>query len=98
MPTTESRGLRRYDAAKQVKGRKRHLVVNTLGLPLRVAVQATDLQDRDGQPDDLPRLRVIWGEGGDQGPKLGDWGQGTWQLCMVRRDPAADGFEVLPKR
>ena len=105
--TTETPGLRGYDAGQKVKGRKRHLVVDTLGLPLKVAVQAADVQDRDGArqvldrlQDDFPRLRVVWADRGYQGPKLGAWvqEQGTWQLHIVRRDPAARGFEVLPKR
>ncbi len=104
--TTETRGLRGYDAAKKVKGRKRHLVVDTLGLPLKVVVHAADIQDRDGArqvldrlQDDFPRLRVIWGDGGYQGSKLDNWvqEQGTWQLRMVRRDPATKGFAVLPQ-
>ena len=105
--TTETPGVRGYDAAKKVTGRKRHRVVDTLGLPLKVVVHAADLQDRDGArrvleglQDDGPRLRVVWGDGGYRGPKLGDWvqGQGTWQLQIVRRDPEAEGFEVVPKR
>ena len=105
--TTETRGVRGYDAAKKVKGRKHHLVVDMLGLPLKGVVHAADIQDRDGArlvfeglQDDCPRLRVVWGDGGYQGPKLGDWvqGQGTWQLHIVRRDPDAAGFEVVPKR
>lgn len=83
--TTETPGRRGYDAGKKVKGHKRHLVVDTLGLPLQ---------------DDFPRLRVVWADEGYRGPKLGDWvkAQGTWQLDIVRRDPDAEGFEVLPKR
>ena len=105
--TTETPGLRGYDAGQQVKGRKRHLGVDTLGRPLRVAVPAADIQDRDGArqvldrlQDDFPRLRVVWADRGYQGPKLGDWveAQGTWQLQIVRRDPDAEGFEGLPKR
>ena len=105
--TTETRGLRGYDAGKKGQGRKRHLVVDTLGLPLKVAVHAADVQDRDGARqvldrlrDDFPRLRVVWADEGCRGPKLGDWvkGQGSWQLDIVRRKPAATGFEVLPRR
>lgn len=44
-------GTSGYDAAKKVKGRKRHLVVDTLGLLLAVTVTAASVQDRDGAPD-----------------------------------------------
>ena len=43
---------------------------------------------------------MVWGDSSYQGPTLGDWVQahGTWQLRLVRRDPAAEGFAVVPKR
>ena len=44
----EMAGLRSYDAGKKVKGRKRHLVADTMGLLLAVVVHTTDFQDRDG--------------------------------------------------
>ena len=50
------RGPRGYDAGKKVKGRKRHIVVDTLGLPLAVAVHPADIQDRDGARLVLARL------------------------------------------
>lgn len=105
--TTETRGPRGYDAAKKVKGRKRHLVVDTLGLPLKVVVHTAAIQDRDGArqvldclQDDCPRRRVIWGDSGYQGAQLEAWvqAQGNGQLQLVRRDPAAQGFQVLPTR
>ena len=105
--TTAPPGLRGYDAGKKIKGRKRHLVVDTLGLPLRVVVHAADVQDRDSArqvldrlQDDFPRLSVVWADEGYRGPKPGDWvkGQGAWQLDIVRRNTDAEGFEVLPKR
>ena len=105
--TTEQPGPRGYDAGKKVTGRKRHLVVDTLGLLLAVAVHAADLQDRDGARlvrarlgDRLPRLQVIWADASYTGPKLGDWVRAvmTWTLDIVRRRPAAEGFEVLPRR
>jgi hypothetical protein len=46
--TTESGGPRGYDAAKKVKGRKRHVVTDTSGLLVGVAVHPADVQDRDG--------------------------------------------------
>lgn len=84
--TTEQPGPRGYDAGKQVTGHKRHLVVDTLGLLLAMAVHAADLQDRDG-------ARLVLA-------RLGDWVRAvmTWTLIIVRRPPEAEGFEVLPKR
>ena len=70
----EPPGLWGYDTGKKGQGRKRHPVVDTLELPLRAAVQAADVQDRDGTR------------------------QGACLLDMVRRNPDAEGFEVLPKR
>jgi len=55
--TTESGGIRGYDAGKKVKGRKRHIVVDTLGLMFGLEVHAADIQDRDGAPDVLKRVR-----------------------------------------
>ncbi len=67
--TTEQGGLRGYDAGKKVTGRKRHLLVDTLGLVLMV-VHAANVQDRQGAKMVLPRakqgcprLRVIWSSG-----------------------------------
>ena len=48
--TTESGGPRGYDAAKKVKGRKRHIVTDTTGLMVGAAVHPADVQDRDGAP------------------------------------------------
>lgn len=48
--TTESGGISGYDAGKKIKGRKRHIVTDTLGLLLFVIVHAADIQDRDGAP------------------------------------------------
>ena len=49
--TTEAGGERGYDAAKKIKGRKRHLAVDTLGLPIKGQVTAADVQDRSALPD-----------------------------------------------
>jgi putative transposase len=90
-----------------VKGRKRHLVVDTEGLLLAVAVHPADLQDRDGARlvlDRLrhrfPRLQHLWADAGYSGPKLGDWVQETtdWTLEIVRRAEPGSGFRVLPRR
>jgi putative transposase len=96
-----------YDAHKNIKGRKRHLLVDTLGLPLSVYVTSADVQDRVGARSLLtglkpfvPRLKKIWADGAYTGEKLAGWleEQGGWELEIVERDPKAKGFEVLPKR
>src|SRR5579864_2596927 len=48
--TTESGGPRGYDAGKKIKGRKRHIVTDTLGLLVGAIVHAASIQDRDGAP------------------------------------------------
>ncbi len=106
--TMEVAGPRGYDAGKKVKGRKRHIVVDTLGLLLAVVVYTADLQDRDGARgvlarlgDRFPRLQVIWADGGYHGPKLGTWPAlqaPDWVLDIVSRPTPAPGFLVLPRR
>jgi transposase len=49
--TTEAGGPKGYDAGKKVKGRKRHVAVDTLGLPIKCQVTSADVQDRDALPD-----------------------------------------------
>src|ERR671933_331566 len=96
-----------YDAHKNVKGRKRHLLVDTLGLPLSVYVTSADVQDRVGArcllaglKPFVPHLKKIWADGAYAGEKLAAWleEQGGWELQIVERDPEARGFEVLAKR
>ena len=55
--TTEVGGIRGYDAGKKVSGRKRHLVVDTLGLILAVVVHGAEVQDQDGARLLLERMR-----------------------------------------
>jgi putative transposase len=89
-----------------VSGRKRHLVVDTLGLLLAIVVHAADVQDRDGAKlvlaelrGGFPRLSLIWADGGYAGQLLG-WAQeaGQWAIEVVKRPVAQRGFAVLPKR
>ena len=105
--TTESGGIRGFDAGKKVKGRKRHIVVDTIGLLVGLVVHAADIQDRDGAPAVLksilkrwPWLRHIFADGGYAGPKLSGALQkvGTFTLEIVKRTDKAKGFEVLPRR
>ena len=104
--TTEAGGERGYDAGKQIKGRKRHLVVDTLGLILLVIVHSAGIQDRDGAKGVLSRVRDqyrsikrIWADGIYAG-KLVDWVRDKLHIILdiVKRDPEQRGFKVLPKR
>jgi len=96
-----------YDAHKNVKGRKRHLLVDALGLPLSVYVTSADAQDRVGAQcllaglkPLLPRLQKIWADGAYTGEKLASWckEQGGWELEIVERSADTEGFAVLPHR
>lgn len=104
--TTEAGGPRGYDAAKKVTGRKRHILVDTMGLLLAVVVHAANIQDRDGAKlvlskvtACLPRLALIWADGGYAG-QLIEWVQTHcgWVLEIIKRPPDSKGFQVLPRR
>jgi len=105
--TTEVGGERGYDAGKKVKGRKRHIVVDTLGHLLEVVVHAADIQDRDGaklvlaklSPATQERLRRLWADGGYAGALI-DWVREHLDavLEIITKDPNQVGFQVLPRR
>ena len=89
-----------------MNGRKRHIVVDTIGLILAVVVHAANIQDRDGArlvlerlKAGFERLKLIWADGGYAG-KLVEWAKafGGWVVEIVRRRDGAAGFEVLPRR
>jgi len=101
--TFASRG---YDAAKKINGRKRHLLTDTLGLLLDVLVTPASTTDRDAARillpaaiRRLPRLSLIWADGGYRG-HLQDWAAQHLSLVLdvVRRSDEVSGFEVLPRR
>lgn len=105
--TTESGGISGYDAGKKVKGRKRHIMTDTLGLMLFVVVHSAGIQDRDGAPDvfkairhRFPWLRHVFADGGYGGDKLRSAlsGHGDWTIEIIKRSDTASGFEVLPRR
>ena len=105
--TAESGGPRGYDAGKKIKGRKRHILVDTGGRLVAAKVQPADVQDRDGAPDLLaeacrrfPGLRLVFADGAYAGPKLAGAlrGLGDLTLRIVKRGAAAEGFAVLPRR
>jgi putative transposase len=104
--TTDRGGDRGYDAGKKIGGRKRHVLVDTLGLLLIAVVQPASIQDRDGAKAVLlqargrfPRLRLIWADGGYAG-RLIDWVKRTygWLLRTVLRPAGSQGFVLLPRR
>ena len=99
--------MRGYDAGKKIKGRKRHIVTDTLGLMVGLVVHSADVQDRDGAAcvlqsirSSFPWLRHVFADGGYAGPKLrGALAKiGDWNLQIVKRSDIAKGFELLPRR
>jgi putative transposase len=105
--TTEAGGERGYDGGKKITGRKRHLVVDTLGLLLAVVVHSAGLQDQDGARQVLTRLQarfgrltIIWGDAAYGRAGLADWVKATfgWVLQTILRPVHVSGFVVLPKR
>lgn len=101
--TTEQGGPHGYDGGKKINGRKRHLLVDTLGLLLNVVVHPANLQDREGAKLVLvglqrrfPRLRHLWTDQGYTG-KLLDWIKQElgWSVEVVERSPRR-GFLVTP--
>jgi len=102
----ESKG---YDAGKKVNGRKRHLLVDTLGLIITVFVSAANSTDRDGLMQVLTRyfesgysrLRKLWVDGGYRGDELKAWVRSLKQtykidLEVVERD--GKGFQLVKRR
>jgi transposase len=96
-----------YDGAKKTKGRKLHLLVDTLGLVLLAVVTTASLPERDGARlvfamirHRFPRLLWIWVDGGYSGADFTAWVMQTyhWLLRVVRRCDSATGFVKLPVR
>jgi putative transposase len=105
--TAEGGEERGYDAAKKVSGRKRHLVVDTLGLLLAVAVTSAAVQDWVGAKlvfaalrGRFRRLRVLWADGRYAESSLGWWVtcMVSWVLQVVSRPAGVKGWVLLPKR
>ncbi|MFD7616823.1 transposase [Streptomyces sp. NPDC059802] len=97
---------RGFDAGKKVKGRKRFIVADTLGLLLAVHVVAASVQDRDGAKRPLlrahldhPSIQKVWADQGFSG-RLVDWSASILgrELEIVRKAPDQRGFQVQPKR
>jgi putative transposase len=98
-----------FDGGKQVKGRKRHLLVDTLGLMLGVAVTAANTDDRLGSVALLTqyfargakRLRKLWVDGGYRAEWLANWVKDlkhTHKIDLEVTDNTGPGFQVIPWR
>jgi putative transposase len=101
--TTERGGPHGYDGAKKLSGRKRHLLVDTLGLVLGVLVHPADVQDRATAPvllrrlqPSLPRLELIWADSAYLGPlQQRVWEVFGWRLQVVEH-PGGGRGQWLP--
>jgi transposase len=97
-----------YDAGKRIKGRKRHLLVDALGLLLGAAVTPANCPEREGAQkvlsqvgDWFTRLRRLWVDGGYTGEAFANWVQAHWpniEVEVVKRSDDVQGFVVLPRR
>ena len=104
--TTAVPSARGFDAGKKINGRKRHILVDTLGLLLTVVVTTACVQDRDGLKKLLKsfgihrkKLHKIWVDGGYRGAII-EWAKAKFRLYLevVLRSDDIKGFVVLPKR
>ena len=106
---TEVGGARGYDGGKGISGRKRHMVVDSLGLLLVVLVTAASADDGATAPQLLgqldqkrfPRLEVVWGDGKYRNDDLDAWlvrSRARFRVGVVERPEGSVGFVKLPKR
>ncbi|MFF4085244.1 IS5 family transposase [Streptomyces sp. NPDC001777] len=104
--STVGKDSRGYDAGKKINGRKRHVVVDTKGLPLMVMVTPADLHDSAAAKEVLFRLRLthpeitlVWADRAYAG-KLVTWAKKHLNLTIktISRPKDTTGFVVLPRR
>jgi putative transposase len=107
--TTHVGGERGYDGGKKVTGRKRHIIVDTLGLLLAVSVTAASVDDAAAvpqlftqvAPNAFPRLTRVWADSKYHNHRLRAWmasERPSWDLEVVSRPSGTKGFVLLPKR
>ena len=106
--TTEAGGPRGFDAAKKIKGRKRHVAVDTLGLPIECQITSADTQDRDALAPVLREVRrkspfvtmsfVDLGYSGDEAQRAAFEASRISVTVVQRNEKQIKGFIVLPKR
>lgn len=97
-----------FDGGKLIKGRKRHILVDTLGLLLGVSVTPASTTERDGAKTLLSQvlgwftwLRLIWVDAGYQGDAFANWVKGIrpkLSVVVIKRSDGVKGFELLPRR
>ena len=87
-PAIDSSG---YDAGKKIKGKKRHILVDTQGLLMHAIVHAADVQDRDGGAlvmaslfGAFPFLVKLYADGGYQGPEFQSAIKRIWRASTSR--------------
>jgi putative transposase len=105
---TEIGGPHGYDGGKRLNGRKRHIVVDTLGLLLAVTVTAAAADDGTAAPqvlkklsrESFPRLKKLWGDNKYNNHSLDEWISGHgWYVIEVKSRPAgSEGFQVIKWR
>jgi putative transposase len=107
--TTEIGGTRGYDGGKKVNGRKRHIVVDTLGLLLAIAVTSAALDEgshahrvlRKLSAADYPRLALLWADTKYHNKALQKWlkrHEVGYRIEVVSRPAGAKGFVLLHRR
>jgi transposase len=97
-----------YDAGKRIKGRKRHILVDTLGLLLGICVTPASTPEREGGQQLLTHtlgwfswLRLLWVDGGYTGEAFARWVKtvrAKLEVQVVKRSDDTRGFKVLPRR
>jgi putative transposase len=108
--TTELGGEHGYDGGQKITGRKRHILVDTLGLLLAIVVTSAAVDDAAAAPEILgqlectnyPRLKKIWADSKYHNHALYAWikenQDGFYELEIVSRPPGSKGFILLPRR
>lgn len=95
-----------FDVGKLTKGRKRHILVDTQGLLLKVKVTSASVQDRDGckilfseSLQVFPKLDLTWADGAYSG-ELIIWSKENYnhRLEIIKRSDNVKGFKILPRR
>ena len=107
--TATQKQAKGYDAGKRVHGRKRHALVDTLGLLIRVLVTPADTTDREGLmgvlsayfASGVQRLKKLWVDGSYRGDSLKEWVAALKQSHKIDLEVVekqGTGFAVLPRR